>query len=178
MVTMFINAFPSPYYDRVVGNTASNFADLVVVSEKVELGIRCGKLAQINSNKGFVKKPTLEKKERRNQCHNNRTHLLDVRRLPWTLTPIPLYKTAFPITGTKTCGDNSLQAPRAPYPRSYDPGAWCDYHNRVVRHTTEKCWSLKHKVQDLLDGGQFRFQNQGPNAHNNPLPTHRVMATQ
>ncbi|RDX74563.1 hypothetical protein CR513_45677, partial [Mucuna pruriens] len=43
MVTMFINTFPSPYYDRVVENVASNFADVVVV--------------------GFVKKPTLEKKK-------------------------------------------------------------------------------------------------------------------
>ncbi|RDX64296.1 hypothetical protein CR513_57154, partial [Mucuna pruriens] len=39
MVTMFIDTLPSPYYDKVVGNVASNFAELVVVGERIELGI-------------------------------------------------------------------------------------------------------------------------------------------
>ncbi|RDX95563.1 hypothetical protein CR513_21894, partial [Mucuna pruriens] len=35
----------------MVGSIASNFADLVVVGERMELGIRRGKLAKANSNK-------------------------------------------------------------------------------------------------------------------------------
>ncbi|RDX70334.1 hypothetical protein CR513_50430, partial [Mucuna pruriens] len=46
MVTMFIDTLPSSYYDRVVGNVASNFADLVVVGKRIELGIRQGKFAK------------------------------------------------------------------------------------------------------------------------------------
>ncbi|RDX65911.1 hypothetical protein CR513_55392, partial [Mucuna pruriens] len=45
------------------------------------------------------------------------------------------------------------------YPRSYDPNARCDYHGGVVGHATERCWSLKHKIQDLLDEGQVEFQD-------------------
>ncbi|RDX67540.1 hypothetical protein CR513_53573, partial [Mucuna pruriens] len=43
MVTMFIDTLPSPYHDKVMGNVASNFADLVAV--------------------GFAKKPNQEKKK-------------------------------------------------------------------------------------------------------------------
>ncbi|RDX81525.1 hypothetical protein CR513_37774, partial [Mucuna pruriens] len=40
MVTMFIDALPAPYYDRVVQNATSSFIDLVVVGERIKLGIR------------------------------------------------------------------------------------------------------------------------------------------
>ncbi|RDY03633.1 hypothetical protein CR513_12754, partial [Mucuna pruriens] len=53
----------------------------------------------------------------------------------------------------------SLKPLEPPYPRSYDPNAKCDYHAGVDGHSTEKCWGLKHKVQDLVEGG-------------NPLPPH------
>ncbi|RDX73763.1 hypothetical protein CR513_46570, partial [Mucuna pruriens] len=46
-----------------------------------------------------------------------------------------------------------LKPLESPYSRSYDPNAKCDYHGRAVGHATERCWSLKHKIQDLLDGG-------------------------
>ncbi|RDX76535.1 hypothetical protein CR513_43458, partial [Mucuna pruriens] len=45
MVTLFIDTLSSPYYDRVVGNVASNFTDLVAVDERIELGIRCWRYA-------------------------------------------------------------------------------------------------------------------------------------
>ncbi|RDY08602.1 hypothetical protein CR513_07147, partial [Mucuna pruriens] len=60
-----------------------------------------------------------------------------------------------------------------PYPRSYDPNVRCDYHDGAIGHATERCWSLKHKVQDLLDGSLLGFQDQGLNVQNNPLLAHR-----
>ncbi|RDY08348.1 hypothetical protein CR513_07434, partial [Mucuna pruriens] len=59
-----------------------------------------------------------------------------------------------------------------PYPRSYDPNARCDYYGGVIGHATERCWSLKHKVQDLLDDELLGFEDKGPNVHNNPLSAH------
>ncbi|RDY02450.1 hypothetical protein CR513_14083, partial [Mucuna pruriens] len=49
MVIMFIDTFPTPYYDNVVGNVASNFTNLVVVGKRIELGIRRGKFTQTNA---------------------------------------------------------------------------------------------------------------------------------
>ncbi|RDX78664.1 hypothetical protein CR513_41028, partial [Mucuna pruriens] len=63
MVTIFIDTLPSPYYDKVVGSVTSNFVDLVVVGERIELGIRRGKLAQASSSVGFAKKLLSEKKK-------------------------------------------------------------------------------------------------------------------
>ncbi|RDX63963.1 hypothetical protein CR513_57543, partial [Mucuna pruriens] len=63
MVTMFIDTIPSLYYDKIVGNVASNFADLVVVDERIELGIRRGKFAQTNSSANIAMKPVPEKKK-------------------------------------------------------------------------------------------------------------------
>ncbi|RDX93095.1 hypothetical protein CR513_24688, partial [Mucuna pruriens] len=45
IVTIFIDTIPSSYYDRVVGNVASNFANLVVVGKRIEVGIKRGKFA-------------------------------------------------------------------------------------------------------------------------------------
>ncbi|RDX94173.1 hypothetical protein CR513_23470, partial [Mucuna pruriens] len=60
------------------------------------------------------------------------------------------------------------------YPKSYVPNARCDYHGRAIGHATKRCWSLKHKVQDLLDDGLLWFEDKGPNVHSNPLPAHRT----
>ncbi|RDX70004.1 hypothetical protein CR513_50800, partial [Mucuna pruriens] len=60
---MFINTLPSPYYNKVVGNVASNFADLVVAGERIELDIIRGKFAQLSSNVGLAKRPMPGKKK-------------------------------------------------------------------------------------------------------------------
>ncbi|RDX72970.1 hypothetical protein CR513_47480, partial [Mucuna pruriens] len=59
MVTMFIDTLLSPYYDKVVGSVASNFTDLMVVGERIELSIR----------------PPVKEKERRSQCYADRARL-------------------------------------------------------------------------------------------------------
>ncbi|RDY01720.1 hypothetical protein CR513_14912, partial [Mucuna pruriens] len=48
---------------KVVGNVASNFADLVVVSERIELGIKRGKFVQSSNTIQFAKKPNQDKKK-------------------------------------------------------------------------------------------------------------------
>ncbi|RDX77617.1 hypothetical protein CR513_42236, partial [Mucuna pruriens] len=63
MVMMFMDTLPSPYYDWLVINVASTFADLVVVGERIELGILRGKFAQVRNNTGFTKKLSSKKKE-------------------------------------------------------------------------------------------------------------------
>ncbi|RDY12611.1 hypothetical protein CR513_02559, partial [Mucuna pruriens] len=50
-----------------------------------------------------------------------------------------------------------------PYPRSYDPNTKCDYHAGAVGHSTERCWSFKHKVQDLIEAGWLGFEENEPN---------------
>ncbi|RDY11088.1 hypothetical protein CR513_04290, partial [Mucuna pruriens] len=56
MASMFIDTLPSPFYDKAVGSVASNFADLFIIGERIEAGIKWGKFAQDRGNPGFVRK--------------------------------------------------------------------------------------------------------------------------
>ncbi|RDX69128.1 hypothetical protein CR513_51795, partial [Mucuna pruriens] len=56
MASMFIDTLPSPFYDKVVGSVASNFADLVVIGERIEAGIKRGRFTQDRGSTSFVKK--------------------------------------------------------------------------------------------------------------------------
>ena len=46
MVTVFINTLQSPFYDMMIGSISSNFSDLVIIGERVESGMRSGKLIE------------------------------------------------------------------------------------------------------------------------------------
>ena len=37
-----------------------------------------------------------------------------------------------------------------PMPRRYNPNAHCRYHQRKG-HTTNRCYNLRHAIQDLID---------------------------
>jgi len=56
--------------------------------------------------------------------------------------------------------------------RGYDPMKKCDYHSGELGHSTDECFTLKHKIQNLLDTKAFSFQTAQPNIQKNPLPEH------
>ncbi|RDX94827.1 hypothetical protein CR513_22742, partial [Mucuna pruriens] len=39
MVTMFIETLQPPFYEKMVGSVSSNFSDLVVIEEHIEMGV-------------------------------------------------------------------------------------------------------------------------------------------
>ncbi|RDX91922.1 hypothetical protein CR513_26019, partial [Mucuna pruriens] len=215
----------SPFYDRVVGNVALNFADLVVVGERIEMGIRRGNFTQTSTTASCTKKLALERKKGETNvmsiepifaqaktgaaystqiqggsrstttqpapyippiqpqadtdiASNARLAQQGARRAHRVLTPIPMtYTKLFSLLlEQKLIEVVPLKPLEPPYPRSYDPNAICDYHGGAIGHATKRCWSLKHKVQDLLDNGLLGFEDKGPNVHNNPLLAHRTMA--
>ena len=55
------------------------------------------------------------------------------------------------------------------HPR-YDANSRCEYHANSPGHTIEKCWTFRHKVQDLLDAQDITFDK--PNIKSNPMPPH------
>ncbi|RDY11568.1 hypothetical protein CR513_03760, partial [Mucuna pruriens] len=44
MVTMFVETLQPPFYEKMVGSVASNFYNLVVIRECIEMGVRNGKI--------------------------------------------------------------------------------------------------------------------------------------
>ncbi|XP_073219742.1 uncharacterized protein [Cicer arietinum] len=44
MVGMFMDTLQSPFYDKMIGSMSSNFSDLVMIGERIESGMRSGKI--------------------------------------------------------------------------------------------------------------------------------------
>ncbi|RDX90187.1 hypothetical protein CR513_27979, partial [Mucuna pruriens] len=95
-------------------------------------------------------------------------------RLRRVFTPIPMsYTTLFhQLLQKRMITTTPLQPVEPPYPRNYNPNAKCEYHEGGPSHTTKNCWTLKHKIQDLLEGGWLKFEAKKPNVSTNPLPPH------
>ncbi|RDY13685.1 hypothetical protein CR513_01358, partial [Mucuna pruriens] len=152
MVTMFIDTLPSSYYDKVIGNAASNFADLVTVGERIELGIRRGRFAQESGSGGLSKKPIAKKKKGeanavivgpsfpQGRDHQSKADVARQEKATSNIDSNPrvLHRVVALVARAKAHGNNSPQALEPPYPRSYDPNARCDYHGGVVGHATKR----------------------------------------
>ncbi|RDY06220.1 hypothetical protein CR513_09823, partial [Mucuna pruriens] len=133
----------------VVGNVASNFTDLVVVCDKIELGIRGGKFAQTSNNAGFVKKPVLEKKKGETNVvlvkpvfHQKKANAPSQRQRHQYHTSPRVSREPMPGQPLKLVEIVPLKPLEPLYLRSYDPKTRCDYHGGAVGHATERCWSL------------------------------------
>ncbi|RDX97072.1 hypothetical protein CR513_20199, partial [Mucuna pruriens] len=61
MVSMFIETLLSPFYDKAVGSVESNFADLVTVGERIESGLKHGRIAGNLTGPG--RKPAPERRK-------------------------------------------------------------------------------------------------------------------
>jgi len=45
MVAIFINTLQSPFYKHMMSSVSLNFADLIIMGERIEVGIKNGKIA-------------------------------------------------------------------------------------------------------------------------------------
>ena len=60
-----------------------------------------------------------------------------------------------------------------PLPQNMDHSVRCEYCSGAPGHDTEKCWRLKHAIQDLIDTNKIEVQApEAPNINQNPLPKH------
>jgi hypothetical protein len=50
LVDLFLNILPNPYFERMIGCTSSSFSDLVMVGERIESGLKSGKLQDASSS--------------------------------------------------------------------------------------------------------------------------------
>lgn len=57
-----------------------------------------------------------------------------------------------------------------PPPRSYDPNARCEFHMGGIGHWTNRCFNLRHRIQDLIDAGLLRFEKDESKVNQNASP--------
>ena len=53
--------------------------------------------------------------------------------------------------------------PRNPntFAPTYNTDAICAYHSNSLGHDTDSCWTLKYKIQNLIDEGVLEFTQDG-----------------
>ena len=61
----FLNTLKAPYYDRMIGNSNKDFADVVSAGEMIEAGVKQGKIEVAEA-----KKVISQEKRGRNPCDN------------------------------------------------------------------------------------------------------------
>ena len=62
LVDMFIGTLSGPFFNHLIGSSSSGFTELILTGERVEAGIRSGKI-QKDTSSSSVKKPLTGKKE-------------------------------------------------------------------------------------------------------------------
>jgi len=71
MITMFIETLQAPFYEHVLGSISSNFSDIVTIGERIEHGLKTGKIAQVSLATTGAKKygfnPDKEKERERKE---------------------------------------------------------------------------------------------------------------
>jgi len=56
MVSLFANTLKAPYYEHVMGSSAQQFTDVVVVCERIEQGVKSGRISAPTEKRGFERK--------------------------------------------------------------------------------------------------------------------------
>ncbi|KAJ9186810.1 hypothetical protein P3X46_002342 [Hevea brasiliensis] len=63
--------------------------------------------------------------------------------------------------------------PPNPLPPNYNANLYCQFH-QTHGHNTDRCFRLKHEVQDLIDAKKIADPKNRPNTCTNPMPNHNV----
>jgi hypothetical protein len=53
MVTLFANTLKDPYYEHVMGSSAQQFTDAMAVAERIEQGVKSGRISAPVEKRGF-----------------------------------------------------------------------------------------------------------------------------
>src|SRR3954466_10840210 len=62
------------------------------------------------------------------------------------------------------------------YIPDYKPNARCAYHSNSLGHYTNNCWTLKNKIQDLINDGEIKSNPpETPVVITAPMPSHDMI---
>lgn len=57
VIDMFMGTLQGPYYEKIVGSTSIGFSDMVVAGERIESGLKSGKIPSVVGLSNGAKKP-------------------------------------------------------------------------------------------------------------------------
>ncbi|XP_073222502.1 uncharacterized protein [Cicer arietinum] len=159
----------------MIGNVSSNFSDLVIIGERVEIGLKSRKIAsgytRLNNTKKLPVGANKKKEEESHLVTSNPTNPSFVHYPYATATSqnSELLPHLVRNSMVALCPGKPIEPP---YPKGYDSNALCDYHSGAIGHSTENFLALKFKVHDFLKVGWLNFKENEPSVKNDPLPVH------
>ena len=84
----------------------------------------------------------------------------------FTHIPISLSQVFYQLKETNVI---TCETPKPGYrPWNANPNSQCDYHMGQKGHSTDSCWRLKDKIQDLIDIGLIQFDEMPTTGNNSP----------
>ncbi|KAI5423544.1 hypothetical protein KIW84_046477 [Lathyrus oleraceus] len=171
---MFMNTLTGPFYSHLLGSSSSGFTELILTGERVESGIRCGKIQAATS---ASTKRSYQGRNESNAVYAPPSQSFqpkqDKPRRQFTRINMTL---AQALQGMLKANLITLRdPPTKPNTTSsrYNPNARCTYHSDSPGHDTNDCWSLKNKVLDMIEAGEIEFEPpETPNVITAPMPNH------
>ena len=176
LVDMFMGTLIGPLFNLLIGSSSSEFTKLILTGERIESGIKSGKIPMASgSTSNSVRRPFTGKKEANavygEKAHTKKDHHSSVNAVlisnpqPTQRQPSRPEVPRRQFTRISMSLSQALQhllkanlvtlcnRPSNPYISSpnYNLNAKCVYHSNSPGHETDQCWALKNKIQDLID---------------------------
>ncbi|KAA0037781.1 uncharacterized protein E6C27_scaffold471G00160 [Cucumis melo var. makuwa] len=180
MTSMFMNTLRAPFYERMIGNASTNVFDIIVIGERIEYGIKHGRLAEATTEYGGIKKGTISKKKEEEvqslinagwlsfkksgekpnvnenplpDHENPKVNVVDslVEKCKNEVHEIVMPMEAF-FEGLFEVGyvSHEYLDPNIRY-EGYDESRHCRFYQRVAGHVVQQCQKFRSKVQQLMD---------------------------
>ncbi|XP_050909293.1 uncharacterized protein LOC127123077 [Lathyrus oleraceus] len=192
LVDIFMGTLQGLYFEKMIGSSLKIFADMVTIGERVESGLKSGKItdtaAQQTTNKrlhgGFAKK-------KKGEANVVMARARPRYQFPTALMPYypylyvaaahyqqPLFqyqpqKELVPyFIHVGAIVQRELPAASPPFNHRHNPNATRAYHAGYIGHSTEDCWTLKKRIQELIDQEILSFSEEKPNMKTYPLPNY------
>eukprot|EP00258_Populus_trichocarpa_P023615 XP_024439634.1 uncharacterized protein LOC112323891 [Populus trichocarpa] len=196
MVTLFANTLKAPYYEHVMDSSAQQFTDAVVVCERIEQGVKSGRISAPIEKRGFERKEVnhvgddYRGRKTSSQSYHTPSQVADIKkpepqnfqaksqignyqRVQEQLPPLPLpldemYQKLLSIGQV---APEPLTPVQPPYPSWYKPELTCEYHVGIAGHSIHTCNAFKRKLLQLIKAGWIELEDTS-NVNTNPLPNH------
>jgi hypothetical protein len=179
-----------------MGSSAQQFTDVVVVCERIEQGVKSGRISAPTKKRGFERKEVNhvgdDCRGRKNSSQNYHTpsQVADIKELePQNFQaksqienyqkvqeqlpslPLPLNEMYQKLLSIGQVALEPLMPVQPPYPSWYKPELTCEYHAGVAGHNIHTCNAFKRKLLQLIKAGWIALEDT-PNVNTNPLPNH------
>ncbi|CAJ2640305.1 unnamed protein product [Trifolium pratense] len=166
LVDIFTNTLQGAYFERMVGSVSSSFSDLVKIGERIENGIKSGKIQATVGSQCTSKEPANSFTKKKDE----ETNAVTPKRRVFDLIPMSYGQLIPYLVHNGMVTPRALKPMTPPFPAWYDDKAKCEFHMGAEGHSIDNCIAFKHLVQELIDGKVLTFKDGKPNVKDSPLP--------